>query len=109
MPFGGKKDRVIQEPNEALERAKLLAEVTTNIDVIEKFASAFISIQLMFWKEIANDQNIPAEIKLEVWKHSVSEFWETVRSGGVFTLSETVKRVGEIIRDAVLRAIKERE
>ena len=110
MGWGKKKnERVIEEEPEHLLRAKLLAEAATNIDVINKFARAFIDVQLMMWKEVWNDQNIPEDLKYKVWEHSTAQFWETVRSGGIFTLSETVKTVGRMIRDALIKALEERD
>ncbi len=107
MVFGRKKEeRVIEEEDEALARAKLLAEVAANIDVIKQFSNAFIEVQLMFWNRVKNDANIPEELKMKVFELSTHEFWETVRSGGIFTLSETVRRVGQIIREALMKALE---
>ena len=110
MVFGGKKkSRVIEEEDEATKRARLLAEVAANVDVLNKFGRAFIDIQLMMWKEVWTDNNIPQELKYKVWEHSTKEFWETVRSGGIFTMTEVVKNVGRIIRDALIKALEERD
>ena len=105
--FGKKDSRVIVQEDEATKRAKLIAEAMTNIDLLEKYASAFISVNIEFWHRIKNDANIPDDLKYDVWKHSTSEFWETVRSGGIFTMTETVKHVGRIIRDAIMKALEE--
>jgi len=108
MVFGRRKEeRVIEEEDEHLARAKLLAEVATNIDIIGRYADTFIKVNLGFWEKIKNDANVPDNLKFEMWKHSVSEFWETVRSGGIFTLSETMKQVGQMIRAIITKALEE--
>lgn len=109
MPWGNKKRRVVEEEDEAARRARLIAEAMTNIDLLEKYAQAYIDINLMMWRSVKNDANIPDELKLKVWEKSVEEFWETIRSGSLMTMQEMLRHAGRMILQQIQEILEERD
>jgi len=110
MVFGGRRqNRVIVQEDDATRRARLIADAMTNIDLLEKYAQAYISINLFMWRQIKDDANIPKEIKYSIWEKSVKEFWETVRSGSLLTMQEMIKHAGKMILQQIQRLLEEED